>query len=1106
MTSGLTIPPAGALNTVAAPRGLAAAGARSLVPLTYGVDRQPALILNVLPAAGDANTLLVVCLWGHALHQVDELRLNDGAMPAGATVTSYTGSQTTPDATLVAAFAAQGITYTDTLAGYAFSVVAMPTRSFDGQLNFSARLYGRKVYDPRKDSTAGGSGSHLLADPTTWEWSDNPSLALADWHASTLYGAGEPVLWSSVPAAANANDALVGSPAEKRRVLGVTLLRDGVNVQAVAETLRAYAGCWLVPTGAGVRLLPDADAAPVASYAHAMGQIAALDSLRLRDLGNVPTAVEITYTDTSQVPWRTASATASMPGAGTTLPWRLSTVALPGVQRYSQAYREAVERLNKLNLGDLSFPLQVFDAGIGHEVGDIITVTHPIGLSAKPMRVTDVEMPAHGRWVLAVTEHDPVAYSEEVQTAPSIPDTTRVAGGGPVANVAGFAGTVSKGRISWVWTPATDPGYAATELRPTDADWNVVSPVPPFRGAANGFQQVVSATGTYTLWARHYDVLGNASASAVQASVVVLDADLVQDGVDGDDGPQGPAGVNGVAGTSVAEINAYIRSTSEPPDPTGGSFNFASQVLTPPAGWSVGVPDGTDPVYVARGLASTGTPGSTVTPVWGSSALAFSDGQAVDVVFLRSAGTPATPAPSAGVPAGWYSAVDSVPAGTDPLWSSFGERSSPAGNWVWQGAVRVQGVDGEDGPQGPQGVSGVNGAAGSSVAELNAYIRSSSEPPTPSGGAFDFSSQILTPPPGWSVGVPDGTDPVYVSRGLAFTATPGASVGLSWGSVALAFADGQAVDVVFIRAASQPSTPAPSAGVPAGWYSTVASVPPGADPLWSSFGERAAVGLNWTWQAAVQVQGVDGADGPEGPAAVSAGTDQAAVVLTADSTGLVDSSALPVTITAYAKLGGAVDTSNWTWSRTSTSGITTSIGGASVTITAVDTALESGIVTITGTRSGYADIGIVIPVTKSKRATPAAGPVAAPGNFFVFAFGLSPTNAVSTFQFRRDGTLWRTVNGSSAKVGDWYLPNGSTVGDAYDVRADLISSSGLSGGLSGEAVSSWLQINATRSFTLTTTEDSYSERLRVFSYTIRLRSTEAVVSSGQFTLETVVEL
>jgi hypothetical protein len=44
-----------------------------------------------------------------------------------------------------------------------------------------ADISGRKVYDPRKDSTNGGSGSHRATDSTTWEWSDNAALATRDY-------------------------------------------------------------------------------------------------------------------------------------------------------------------------------------------------------------------------------------------------------------------------------------------------------------------------------------------------------------------------------------------------------------------------------------------------------------------------------------------------------------------------------------------------------------------------------------------------------------------------------------------------------------------------------------------------------------------------------------------------------------------------------------------------------------------------------------------------------------------------------------------------------------------------------------------------------------
>ncbi|MEM9677092.1 MAG: phage tail protein, partial [Pseudomonadota bacterium] len=69
---------------------------------------------------------------------------------------------------------------TDTVTGHAYVIVDMEyddTLYEDGFPEFQFILDGLRLYDPRKDSTfAGGSGTHRLADPATWEWSDNPAI------------------------------------------------------------------------------------------------------------------------------------------------------------------------------------------------------------------------------------------------------------------------------------------------------------------------------------------------------------------------------------------------------------------------------------------------------------------------------------------------------------------------------------------------------------------------------------------------------------------------------------------------------------------------------------------------------------------------------------------------------------------------------------------------------------------------------------------------------------------------------------------------------------------------------------------------------------------
>jgi hypothetical protein len=50
-----------------------------------------------------------------------------------------------------------------------------------GFQNSKFTLKGRKLYDPRKDSTNGGSGTHRLTDQSTWVWSENAVLCLVDY-------------------------------------------------------------------------------------------------------------------------------------------------------------------------------------------------------------------------------------------------------------------------------------------------------------------------------------------------------------------------------------------------------------------------------------------------------------------------------------------------------------------------------------------------------------------------------------------------------------------------------------------------------------------------------------------------------------------------------------------------------------------------------------------------------------------------------------------------------------------------------------------------------------------------------------------------------------
>lgn len=50
-----------------------------------------------------------------------------------------------------------------------------------GRPRFGFVLKGKKCYDPRLDTTVGGSGSHRWNDPSTWEWTDNAAVCRYNW-------------------------------------------------------------------------------------------------------------------------------------------------------------------------------------------------------------------------------------------------------------------------------------------------------------------------------------------------------------------------------------------------------------------------------------------------------------------------------------------------------------------------------------------------------------------------------------------------------------------------------------------------------------------------------------------------------------------------------------------------------------------------------------------------------------------------------------------------------------------------------------------------------------------------------------------------------------
>ncbi|MGE0289694.1 MAG: phage tail protein [Bradyrhizobium sp.] len=431
------------------------------VPLVYG--RQPLGASLLAYGLIDAD-LVLCCGWCLGeIEAIEALTINGQAPAETVTVTHYLGTPTqTVDATMAEAIAG----YTDamvalingTLIGAAYSVLRIPQGATSGFPRVEALIRGRKLLDPRTDATT---------------YSANPALAVMDFAKSAIYGPGLEVDSDSIEDAAEACDEVLtdGNP---RRALNLVLDTPAPCAQWL-EILRSYAGCFLVREGNILRLVPDR---PVSTLTPVTDTEILEGSLRLskRSMRNAPTVVRVIYTDQTGDTWRDMPAVAYTPGVKEGLiPWREEEVRLPGISQYSQAYREAVQRLNSANLTDLDAEFVMFDEALLYQVGDVLSITHRVGLSQKAMRILAISRYETGRWAISATEYTADVYSDAIITGPGadspLPSPSSI---GEVTEPGAFSGSehllrladgTVMSRIYVSWESPVNLFYSHSEVR-----------------------------------------------------------------------------------------------------------------------------------------------------------------------------------------------------------------------------------------------------------------------------------------------------------------------------------------------------------------------------------------------------------------------------------------------------------------------------------------------------------------------------------------------------------------------------------------------------------------------------------------------------------------
>ena len=187
------------------------------IPVVYG-QRQVGISRVFVESSGTDNNYLymagVLCEGGgNGIESVDEIYINDklvtwsGSLTDGTlrTVNSSDTNYYKDGASLISVQAFYGLDNqsvssildesTNWGSNYKLSGVAYLAfkftwnqDAFNSLPEVKVVLKGKKIYDPRLDSTKGGSGSHRQDTASTWTYSNNSSLVLLDYLRNARYG------------------------------------------------------------------------------------------------------------------------------------------------------------------------------------------------------------------------------------------------------------------------------------------------------------------------------------------------------------------------------------------------------------------------------------------------------------------------------------------------------------------------------------------------------------------------------------------------------------------------------------------------------------------------------------------------------------------------------------------------------------------------------------------------------------------------------------------------------------------------------------------------------------------------------------------------------
>lgn len=481
------------------------------IPVIYGTRRVGGVRVFVSTrdaSGGDPNEFLYIAmvLSEGEVDAITDIHLDDNPISDSKynglyTINVHTGADNQAyDPLLTEANA--GWTSAHKFSGVAYLAIKLKWDAdvFQGVPDITALVRGRKVYDPREDSTSdgyvtGGVSTQRFANPSTWTFSTNPSLCLRDYLTNERFGKGIPELAIDDAkfgsAATDCDQSVIfyqGGSTGKIFETNAVLQTNETLFSNIEKMLMGCRG-FLPYTQGKYKLIIDKSRS--VSYAFDLDTIAGGISIQGESKENKFNRVIVKFANPAvdyqpdQATWPDAGSseetTFLSEDNGTLL---VTDLDMPTVTNYYAA-RDLARVILKRSRSSLRCSFKTTSEALQLSVGDVVTVTHPTpSFVAKPFQIEEITLNYDGTCTVSLLQYDSTIYTydlaaeETTYLQPVLPDPLSVV---PPTNLQVTAstsialdGTIVPA-ITVSWTASTDSFVGQYDVQWSTDDTNYES-------------------------------------------------------------------------------------------------------------------------------------------------------------------------------------------------------------------------------------------------------------------------------------------------------------------------------------------------------------------------------------------------------------------------------------------------------------------------------------------------------------------------------------------------------------------------------------------------------------------------------------------------------